>query len=248
MFDLLNTLRLRQNECHFTDNTFKRIFLNENFRTSIMISMKFVLKGSINNIPALIQIMARRWPGDKPLSEKIMVRLPTHISVTRPQWVKHGIFIDLGQTIMLGGKKTKVSWTVKRASNFKTGLVNLRQHHLLPLLMLRGDMVYLLYNNRACHPGGHCWDYYPGALSLSQVMAMHFEILITSMGVRDSYEFQWLDYTVGYQHSSSSNGCQVTCRIPFESHCSTANFHCSIQVEVQTAIELYLSFLCCIHL
>ena len=28
------------------------------------ISLKFVLKGSINNIPALIQIMAWRWPGD----------------------------------------------------------------------------------------------------------------------------------------------------------------------------------------
>ena len=27
-------------------------------------------------------------PGDKPLSEPMMVRLPTHICVTRPQWVK----------------------------------------------------------------------------------------------------------------------------------------------------------------
>ena len=28
------------------------------------------------------------WPGDKPLSEPMMVSLPTHIYVTRPQWVK----------------------------------------------------------------------------------------------------------------------------------------------------------------
>ena len=42
----------------------------------------------INNIPALVQIMAWRRPGDKPLSEPIMVRLPTHICVARPQWVK----------------------------------------------------------------------------------------------------------------------------------------------------------------
>ena len=49
--------------------------------------LKFVPKGPINNIPALVQIMAWRRPGDKPLSEPMMVRLPTHICVTRPQWV-----------------------------------------------------------------------------------------------------------------------------------------------------------------
>ena len=31
--------------------------------------------------------MACRRPGDKPLSEPMMVRLSTHICVTRPQWV-----------------------------------------------------------------------------------------------------------------------------------------------------------------
>ena len=40
----------------------------------------------INNIPALVQIMAWRRPGDKPLSEPMMVSLATHICVTRPQW------------------------------------------------------------------------------------------------------------------------------------------------------------------
>ena len=43
----------------------------------------------INNIPALVQIMAWRRPGDKPLSEPMMVNLLTHICVTRPQWVNH---------------------------------------------------------------------------------------------------------------------------------------------------------------
>ena len=41
----------------------------------------------INNIPAFFQIMAWRHPSDKPLSEPMMVILPTHIFVTRPQWV-----------------------------------------------------------------------------------------------------------------------------------------------------------------
>ena len=54
---------------------------------SIKISLKFVPKGQIDNIPSLFQIMAWRRPGDKPLSETMMVSLLTHICVTRPQWV-----------------------------------------------------------------------------------------------------------------------------------------------------------------
>ena len=83
----VNTLRPRQNGRHFADNTFNRIFVNENVRILIKFSLKFVPKGSINNIPALIQIMAWRRPGDKPLSEPMMVCLLTHMCVTRPQWV-----------------------------------------------------------------------------------------------------------------------------------------------------------------
>ena len=43
--------------------------------------------GPINNIPALVQIMARRRPGEKPLSEPMMTILLMHICVTRPQGV-----------------------------------------------------------------------------------------------------------------------------------------------------------------
>ena len=84
----VNTLRPRQNGRRFADDTFKRIFLNENVRISIKISLKFVPKGPTNNIQALVQIMAWHRSDDKPLSEPMMVRLPTHICVTRPQWVK----------------------------------------------------------------------------------------------------------------------------------------------------------------
>ena len=47
-------------------------------------------------IPALVQIMAWRRSGDKPLSEPMMISLLTHICVTRPQWVnrmRHGAFL-----------------------------------------------------------------------------------------------------------------------------------------------------------
>ena len=75
----LNTLRTRQNGRHFPDDIFKWIFLNENVWIPTDISPKFVPRGPINNIPTLVQVMAWRRPGDKPLSEPMMVRLPTHI-------------------------------------------------------------------------------------------------------------------------------------------------------------------------
>ena len=83
---IVNTLRPRQNGRHFTDDTFKRISVNENVRISIKFSLKFILKCPINNIPALVLIMAWRRPGDKPLFEPVMVSLLTHICVTWPWW------------------------------------------------------------------------------------------------------------------------------------------------------------------
>ena len=84
---IFNTLRPRQDGLCFADDTFKRIFLNENVRISIEISLNFVPKGPIINIPALVQIMAWRRSGGKPLSEPMMVSLLMHICVTRHQWV-----------------------------------------------------------------------------------------------------------------------------------------------------------------
>ena len=63
-------------------------FLNENIWITNEISLKFVPMGPINNIPAWVQIMGWRRPGDKPLSEPMLVSLLTHICATRPQWVK----------------------------------------------------------------------------------------------------------------------------------------------------------------
>ena len=80
-----NTLRPRQNGRHFADDVFKCIFLNKNVCILLQISLKFVPKGPINNIPSLVQIMAWRRPGDKPLSESMMDSLLTQICVARPQ-------------------------------------------------------------------------------------------------------------------------------------------------------------------
>ena len=99
----VDSLRPRQNGRHIADDIFKCIFLNENVWILIKISLKFVPKGPINNIPALVQIMAWRRPGDKPLSESMMANLPTHICVTRPQWVNVMMWFDSGFVKGLAG-------------------------------------------------------------------------------------------------------------------------------------------------
>ena len=52
---------------------FQSIFLNENVWILIKISLKFISKDPINNIPALVQITTWRRPGNKSLSEPIVV-------------------------------------------------------------------------------------------------------------------------------------------------------------------------------
>ena len=57
LWAMFNSLRPRQNGRHFADDTFNGIFFNENVWISIKFSLKFVPKGPINNIPALVQII-----------------------------------------------------------------------------------------------------------------------------------------------------------------------------------------------
>ena len=84
-------ITFRANTCSWSDLThcsgdkmvaiFQTTFWNGFSRMKM--SLKFVPGGPMNNIPALVQIMARCGPGDKPLSETMMFRLLTHICVTR---------------------------------------------------------------------------------------------------------------------------------------------------------------------
>ena len=54
----IDTLRPRQDGLHFADGTFKCIFFYENCCILIKISLKYVPKGSIDNNPALVHIIA----------------------------------------------------------------------------------------------------------------------------------------------------------------------------------------------
>ena len=72
---VFNILRQTQNGRHFPEDIFKCTFWNEIAQISIDISVKFTPKGQINNISALVQIMAWSQPSNKRLSEPMMVTL-----------------------------------------------------------------------------------------------------------------------------------------------------------------------------
>ena len=119
----VNTLRPRQDGRPFANDIFKYILLNENVWIPNEISLKFVPKGSINNFPSLVQIMAWCRPGDRPLSELMMVSSLTHICVTQPQWVNAvdlnaGIiphilkYVKVGRQLYQTYKKTATMTTV----------------------------------------------------------------------------------------------------------------------------------------
>ena len=134
-----HTLRPRQMAAIYPDDILKCIYLNENIWTLIEISLKFVPKGPINNIPALVQIMAWCRPGDKPLSEPMMVSLLTHICVTRPQWfnAEHLCFL----------------W-------FKYENAVKQTDYMLVMLLYYNDVIWmpLCLKRTACSTA--CWDWH----------------------------------------------------------------------------------------
>ena len=70
--------------------------------------MKFVPRGQINSIPSMVQIMAWRRSGDKPLSEPVMVSLLTYMrhlaSMEKQEAVslvnKFNMFMNMDQKIV----------------------------------------------------------------------------------------------------------------------------------------------------
>ena len=56
------------------DDNFKCVFLNENDRTPIQISLKFFLRSPVDNKPALVKEVAQRRIGDEPLPEPMLTQ------------------------------------------------------------------------------------------------------------------------------------------------------------------------------
>ena len=77
------------------DDIFKLIFLNENDRNPIQISLKFVSRSTIDNKLALFQVMTWCWTSGKPLPE--------------PKMTQFTMFKTNGRPVALGDQK--LGWT-----------------------------------------------------------------------------------------------------------------------------------------
>ena len=97
---------------NISQQTFSNVLFNQNVWISIKISLKFVSKVLINNTQALVQIMAWWRPGDMSLSGPMMASVPTHICVTRPQWVNVGL--DCSSCMLCG-----LTWPVGISTIFR---------------------------------------------------------------------------------------------------------------------------------
>ena len=71
---IINSSPLDEMAASLADDSFNCIFLNENDRIPIQISLKYVPGSPIDNKAALVQEIAWRWIGGKPLSEPMPTR------------------------------------------------------------------------------------------------------------------------------------------------------------------------------
>ena len=70
------------------DDKFKCIFVNENDKIPIRMSLKFASRSPIDNTPALVQVMAWRRTGGKTLPEPILTQLTDAYMRHWGRWIK----------------------------------------------------------------------------------------------------------------------------------------------------------------
>ena len=93
--------------------------------------------------------MAWRRQGDKPLSEPMMVSLPTHVCVTRPQWVNN--LIQGVLSMIHSVNSCPLQWR----HNEWDGVSNHQPHHCLPNRLFRSKKTSKL------RVTGHLWGNSP---------------------------------------------------------------------------------------
>ena len=110
------------------------------------------------------------------------------------------VFLGMGIPML----KTRQSWD-RLVLNMGIPLLVRRHLNIETASWLLGTI------SGACHPGGHCWDYYPGTFPCCPVSATHLKIgypLMKPTGVHSLDELQWLHLQIGHQDSSPSDGHQ----------------------------------------
>ena len=105
----LTYLPLNKMAATFADDIFNCICMGEKFCFSILISLKFVPRGPIDNEAILVQAMAWRRRCDKPLPELMPTQFMTHICGTRGKWVNK-LFFKWAEKSITGRMKKSERW------------------------------------------------------------------------------------------------------------------------------------------
>ena len=178
-------MKLRQKGRHFADDIFKCIFLNENLWILLKISLKFIPKVWIHNIPALVQIMAWRQPGDKPLSEPI-------IAYFAEVYMHHSASITYYKVNWSVPSQYLNQWLLVYWCIYASLLMHIcitRPHWVKELKDINLFHFHLWLTNRKWYPGSHYWYCYTDTLSSDQITSTDLKIRhpdISSTGVRFS--------------------------------------------------------------
>ena len=171
------------------------------------IFLKFIPWRTTETESALVAVMTWQHEGHKPLSKAILLKiikiLLPHYQMTRdnqlnlPNFLTESILCcrPIVITLELGHMFLKVKLATERKNDkyYNTVIIWATIIMLYSSFQELCDEVW--YNHGfigACLPGGHYLNYYPGALSLSQITAAHMKIIIHA---QSSNEMQtWLHH------------------------------------------------------
>ena len=106
----LNSSPPGQNGRHFPNNILKCIFMNGKFCMMIQISLKFVPNSPFNNIPALVQIMAWHWSGNKIWTNADPVHWRMYTAQGGDEWIHMKLWRQISHKGLCGHGKYNLHW------------------------------------------------------------------------------------------------------------------------------------------
>ena len=118
----LNSSPPEQNGCHFADDVFKYIFVDEK---SSQILLKFVPEGPIDNNTALVQVLGTRQAASHYLNQCYLPSSLMHICGTRGRWVKqlgHFLQTNFISSISIWFQQFSIIWSTSWIQEVKDAI------------------------------------------------------------------------------------------------------------------------------
>ena len=150
-------------------------------------------------MPALVQIMAWRRSGDKPLSGPMVVSLMTHICDTRPQWVNDGLhefMCPWWNPTWLYMTHSSISWYGCQNSVSKSW-------YIIVYLQRKMWIFPLHYNNINKIKTGQSSSRLCMALSVSVFLYLSAGIILCMRPANERWRYSVTSSLIGWAHSQN---------------------------------------------